>query len=65
MAAIINKLVKLSLMSSCVAWLCACSSQPVATTVAPAATSKPQIYTSPTGVIITPYDVEPIIRQSL
>lgn len=68
MAATINKLLQLSLIASVTGLITACSSpQPVisAPPVVVPSMAKPQSYTTPTGVTITPYDIEPIIRQSL
>jgi hypothetical protein len=67
-AAIINKIFQLSLVSGYLLFLNACSPPPTAVIVTPLPTPKdvtPKTYTTPTGVTIIPYDIEPIIRKPL
>ncbi|GEM_PF-6264799 len=62
-----NKMLKMGLCST-VFLLSACQSQPVelpTTVINTAPVVIPQPYTTPSGVTIIPYDVEPIIQKSL
>ena len=72
-AVISNKIItivtKLFLGATCLGLISACSSpaQQVAAplTLAVPTELTPKTYTTPTGVTITPYDIEPIVRKSL
>lgn len=68
MAATHNKLCQLGLMAVGVILISACSTSPPQAIVTPTSIiqeAKPQRYTTPTGVTIIPYDIEPIMRKSL
>ena len=68
MAAIRNKIGQLGLVAAGVILMSACNTSQPEAIASPAPVikdEKPQRYTTPTGVTIIPYDIEPIRRQSL